>query len=194
MDSLTRFCAQLATGTVPDRPFVILGQMTTADPTRSPAGTESAWAYTHVPRTIKDDAGGDITGAWDARESAAIGDRVEQRVEQFAPGFRSLIRGRRVLTPPDLERHNPNLVGGGINGGTASIHQQLVFRPTPGFGRPETPVAGLYLASSSAHPGGGVHGACGANAARAALRERSGARHVVTGPLVRGVERVVRGR
>ena len=60
--------------------------------------------------------------------------------------------------------------GGAINGGTTAMHQQLVFRPLPGTGRPETPVPGLYLASAGAHPGGGVHGAPGANAARAALR------------------------
>jgi phytoene dehydrogenase-like protein len=74
-----------------------------------------------------------------------------------------------VFTPATFENANPNLVGGSINGGTAQLHQQLVFRPVPGLGRPETPVRDLYLASASAHPGGGVHGACGANAARAAL-------------------------
>ena len=60
-------------------------------------------------------------------------------------------------------------MGGALNGGTAQLHQQLVLRPIPGFGRTETPIRGLFLASASAHPGGGVHGACGANAARAAL-------------------------
>jgi phytoene dehydrogenase-like protein len=68
-----------------------------------------------------------------------------------------------------MEVADANLRGGAINGGTAQLHQQLVFRPTPGMARPETPVSGLFLASSSAHPGGGVHGAPGANAARAAL-------------------------
>lgn len=83
-----------------------------------------------------------------------------------------------VLAPPTFEAMNANLRGGAINGGTSGMHQQLVFRPTPGTGRPETPVDGLYLASA-AHPGGGVHGAPGANAARAALRRR-GARAVLT--------------
>ena len=81
-----------------------------------------------------------------------------------------------MLTPGELERRDENLVGGGFNGGTAQLHQQLVFRPIPGLGRSETPVPGLYLASASAHPGGGVHGVCGMNAARAALRERGPAR------------------
>ena len=71
--------------------------------------------------------------------------------------------------PGELEAANANLVDGALNGGTAALHQELIFRPTPGLGRPETPIDGLYLASASAHPGGGVHGACGWNAARVAL-------------------------
>ncbi|MFE4599953.1 phytoene desaturase family protein [Kitasatospora indigofera] len=171
VDDLTRFAAQIATRHVPDQPFALVGQMTTADPTRSPEGTESAWAYTHVPQDIKGDAGPDaITGSWDRREQEAMADRLEARVEHYAPGFRDRIRNRRILAPTTLQALNANLQGGAINGGTTAIHQQSVFRPVPGTGRPETPVPGLYLASSAAHPGGGVHGAPGANAARAALR------------------------
>ncbi|MET9800233.1 NAD(P)/FAD-dependent oxidoreductase [Streptomyces sp. NPDC006368] len=171
VDELTRFAAQLATARVPDRPFLLLGQMTTTDPSRSPAGTESVWAYTHVPHRIRGDAGdGGITGTWDAREREAMADRVEAQIERFAPGFRARVRARRILAPPTLQAMDANLHGGAINGGTTAVHQQLLFRPVPGTGRPETPVEGLYLASASAHPGGGVHGAPGANAARAALR------------------------
>ncbi|AXI77366.1 phytoene desaturase family protein [Peterkaempfera bronchialis] len=171
LDEMTEFTARIATGRVPEHPFCLLGQMTTADPTRSPSGTESAWAYTHIPRRVRGDAGGDgLTGSWDQREKAAFADRVEAMVERSAPGFRDLIRARRILAPQDFEARDANLVGGAINGGTTAVHQQLVFRPVPGTGRPETPITGLYLASASAHPGGGVHGACGANAARAALR------------------------
>ncbi|MFE9835639.1 phytoene desaturase family protein [Streptomyces sp. NPDC005551] len=173
VDELTRFAAQIAMHQVPDRPFAIFGQMTTADPTRSPLGTESAWAYTHVPQRITGDAGDDgLTGAWDRREQEAMADRVEAQVERFAPGFRALVRARRILAPPTMESMNANLRGGAINGGTTAMHQQLVFRPVPGSGRPETPVKGLFLASAGAHPGGGVHGAPGANAARAALHGR----------------------
>jgi phytoene dehydrogenase-like protein len=68
-----------------------------------------------------------------------------------------------------MEERNPNLVGGSINGGTSQLHQQLIFRPVAGAGRAETGIAGLYLGSASAHPGGGVHGASGMNAARAAI-------------------------
>ncbi|MDT0569122.1 NAD(P)/FAD-dependent oxidoreductase [Streptomyces sp. DSM 3412] len=171
VDELTRCAAQIAMGQVPDRPFALFGQMTTADPSRSAPGTEAAWAYTHVPHVIKSDAGDEgLTGAWNRTEQELMADRVERQVERFAPGFRSRIRARRVLAPPTLQSLDRNLHGGALNGGTAALHQQLVFRPAPGTGRPETPVDGLYLASASAHPGGGVHGAPGANAARAALR------------------------
>ncbi|MFJ6602317.1 phytoene desaturase family protein [Streptomyces lydicus] len=171
VDGLTRFASQISMGQVPDRPFALFGQMTTADATRSPAGTEAAWAYTHVPHHVRGDAGDDgLTGVWNQAEQEAMADRMEHQVERYAPGFRSRIRARRILAPPTLEAMNANLHGGAINGGTTALHQQLLFRPTPGTGRPETPVKGLYLASAGAHPGGGVHGAPGANAAHAALR------------------------
>ncbi|MEW1762082.1 NAD(P)/FAD-dependent oxidoreductase [Streptomyces cyaneofuscatus] len=171
VDELSRWASQIARGLVPDRPFLLFGQMTTADATRSPRGTESAWAYTHVPHSVKADAGADgLSGAWDRAEQERMADRVEEQVERYAPGFRGRVLARRILAPPTLQAADRNLHHGAINGGTAAMHQQLVFRPVPGTGRPETPVKGLYLASASAHPGGGVHGAPGANAARAALR------------------------
>ncbi|WP_086729578.1 phytoene desaturase family protein [Streptomyces carpinensis] len=171
LDEMTRFAAQIAMRQVPDRPFALFGQMTTADRTRSPRGTESAWAYTHVPREITGDAADEgLTGVWDTKEQEIMADRMERQVERFAPGFRATIRARRILAPPTLQSLDRNLDTGSLNGGTTAIHQQLVFRPVPGTGRPETPVAGLFLASAGAHPGGGVHGAPGANAARSALR------------------------
>ena len=117
--------------------FVLFGQYSMADPSRAPAGKETAWAYTH-----------DLRNA----------DAVEERIERLAPGFRALIRGRHV-------QHLPP---GRVNGGTA--RRQLVFRPR--FGRPRIS-DGVYLASMSAHPGGGVHGSPGWIAAQAALRSAS---------------------
>jgi phytoene dehydrogenase-like protein len=158
IDALSDQVAELNAGELPSRPFLLLGQYAHYDPSRAPAGKEAAWAYTHVAQ-----------GTWDEGRAEAFADLLEEQVEARAPGFRKLVRSRHLFTPVSLERADRNLVGGAVNGGTAQIHQQLVFRPTPGLGRPETPVDGLYLASASAHPGGGVHGACGANAARAAL-------------------------
>ncbi len=84
-------------------------------------------------------------------------------------GFRVLVIDRSVQRPSDLEACDANLHLGALNGGTAQLQQMLVFRPAPGMGRAETPVEGLYLGSVSATPGGSVHGACGRNAANAAL-------------------------
>jgi len=170
MDELTLESAQVAAGHVPSHPFLLTGQMTTTDPTRSPAGTEAMWAYTHVPQRIRGDAGPDgLSGDWDGGDAERFADRMQARVERYAPGFGDRVLARRVLSPVELERRDANLVGGAVNGGTAQLHQSLVFRPAAGLGRANTPVRGLYLASASAHPGGGVHGAPGANAARAAL-------------------------
>jgi phytoene dehydrogenase-like protein len=94
---------------------------------------------------------------------------MEAEIEARAPGFRARITARHVLAPPALEALDANLTGGALGGGTMAFSQQLVFRPVPGLGRAETPIRGLFLASASAHPGGGVHGACGANAARACI-------------------------
>jgi phytoene dehydrogenase-like protein len=170
LDELTVTAAQLAMNHVPALPFLVVGQMTTADPTRSPPGTESMWAYTHVPQNVLADDGGDgLTGAWTQSEVDLFACRVEARIEALAPGFTSSIMARHVMAPGDLQSRDENLLGGDISGGTSQLHQQLLFRPVAGWARPETPIGDLYLASASAHPGGGVHGAPGNNAARAAL-------------------------
>ncbi|HEX6344265.1 NAD(P)/FAD-dependent oxidoreductase [Umezawaea sp.] len=182
LDGLADFANDLACGRLPRNPFLLLGQMTTTDPTRSPAGTESLWAYTHVPRGEP----------WSADRLRRRADRVEQVLEKHAPGFRDLVISRSVSGPGELEARDRNVDGGAINAGTAGLHQQLVFRPTPGLSRADTPVDRLYLASASAHPGGGVHGACGANAARAALARHGhggGAYRAVVGAALRAVYR-----
>jgi phytoene dehydrogenase-like protein len=156
VDALTVHASELARGLVPARPFLVFGQYSMGDPTRAPATRETAWAYTHVPLDVRVDA-------------EELADRMQAEVEALAPGFGALVRRRLARGPAELEAENPSLAGGGLNGGTAQLHQMAFFRPVPGLGRPETPVARLYLASASAHPGGGVHGGPGAIAARAAL-------------------------
>jgi len=134
------------------RPFVILTQLSRFDPSRAPDGKHIAWAYCHVPN----------------RSSADMTDAIESQVERFAPGFREHILARHVMSPRELERANPNLVGGDINGG-AIDGLQMFLRPTHHLYR--TPVENVYFCSSSTPPGGGVHGMCGYNAAQVALRK-----------------------
>jgi phytoene dehydrogenase-like protein len=169
VDALVETRAQISLGLAPSRPFMLVGQQSMTDPTRMPHGRETLWAYTHLPREIKGDAACDIDMPFDHDAAQRFADRMQAELEALAPGFTSLIRGRHIFAPHDLEAHDGNLNGGAIAGGTAQLFQQLVLRPIPGLGRPETPIKGLYLASASAHPGGGVHGACGSNAARAAI-------------------------
>ena len=157
-DGLIRWMADLNTATIPLHPFALVGQMTTADPSRSPSGTESAWAYTHLPRGMSDDA---------SAEQLAVA--VDLMLEKHAPGFTDHVIGKSIQRPSDLEATNANLHACAVNGGTSQLFQQLIFRPVPGLGRAETPVQNVYLGRAGASPGGGVHGVCGRNAARAAL-------------------------
>jgi phytoene dehydrogenase-like protein len=94
--------------------------------------------------------------------------RIENQIERFAPGFRNRILARHVMPPAKLQAHNPNLIGGDINGGVQDMWQ-LFTRPT--LSLYSTPAAGIYLCSSSTPPGGGVHGMCGYFAAKAALED-----------------------
>ena len=140
-------------GEHPARPFVLLVQPSLFDPSRAPSGKHTAWAYCHVPNGSTRD----MTGA------------IEAQVERFAPGFKDLVSARSRMDSAEVERRNPNYVGGDINGGVQDLRQLFtrpVARPIPY----STPVEGLYICSSSTPPGGGVHGMCGYFAARSALR------------------------
>jgi phytoene dehydrogenase-like protein len=169
VDAMTAYASEIKRSLLPAQPFVLVGQQSMTDRTRMPHGKETAWGYTHVPREIRGDAAGEIAAPFDRAALERFADRIQSEIETRAPGFTSLIRGRHIMGPVELQAQNANLQRGAINAGTAALFQQLFFRPRPGLGRAETPIRGLFLASASAHPGGGVHGACGANAARAAV-------------------------
>jgi phytoene dehydrogenase-like protein len=147
----------VARGGHPDRPFVLCVQYSPWDDGRAPAGKTTAWAYCHVPSgsTV------DMTG------------RIEGQIERFAPGFRDRILARATRGPSDLERDNPNYIGGDINAGIEDI-RQLILRPGPLRDPYWTGARGLYLCSSSTPPGGGVHGMSGVLAARSALSREWG--------------------
>jgi phytoene dehydrogenase-like protein len=110
-------------------------------------------------------------GGWSAaREPFA--DRVLALVDQVAPSFSASVLHREVLAPPDLERIF-GLTGGNIFHGAMTLDRLFLLRPVPGAGRYATPIPGLYLCGAGAHPGGGVMGACGRNAAAAVLADRN---------------------
>jgi phytoene dehydrogenase-like protein len=141
-------------GEHPEKPFVLLAQQSLFDPSRAPEEKHTAWAYCHVPHASTFD----------------MTERIEAQVERFAPGFGELILARHTHTAAQMEAYNPNYIGGDINGGAQDIWQ-FFTRPLPSLNPYATPMKGVYLCSSSTPPGGGVHGMCGYNAARAALRQ-----------------------
>jgi phytoene dehydrogenase-like protein len=146
--------ADVTAGRHPERPYCIVAQPGMVDATRAPTGKQTFWAYCHVP------SGSDVNMA----------DLIEAQIERFAPGFRDLILARSVRTAADMERHNPNYVGGDINCGAGTL-RQTVFRPVVRWNEYRTPLPGVYLCSAATPPGGGVHGMCGAGAAHAALTD-----------------------
>jgi phytoene dehydrogenase-like protein len=153
-EEIARSEADIAAGRHPERPYCIVVQQGVVDPSRAPASQQALWGYCHVP----------------SGSTVDMTDRIEAQIERFAPGFRDLILARSVRTAAEVERHNPNCVGGDVGGGSGTLRQTL-FRPVPRWNQYRTALRGVYLCSSSTPPGGGVHGMCGAWAARAALAD-----------------------
>ena len=140
--------AAVSSGTMPPRPFVLVGQQHVADPTRSVGDVHPVWAYAHVPHGHR----GDVTEA------------LLDQLERFAPGTRERVVGSHVMTPADLAAYNANDVGGDIAGGENSL-LQLVARPVLARDPYSTGIPGVFLCSASTPPGAGVHGMCGWHAA-----------------------------
>jgi phytoene dehydrogenase-like protein len=144
-------------GDHPARPFLIVVQQSQFDPSRAPAGKHTGYAYCHVP------AGSDVDCT----------DAIERQVERFAPGFGDRVLARHRIAPADLERANPNYVGGAITGGVADVFQ-FFTRPVARLDPYSTPHPRVFICSASTPPGGGVHGMCGYFAARSARRRLDG--------------------
>lgn len=141
-------------GTMPTRPFVLVGQQYLADPGRSAGNVHPLWTYAHVPHGYD----GDAT------------DAIVAQIERFAPGFRERVVGTAVRSTTELSTYNANYIGGDIIGGASSMHQ-TIFRPRVALDPYATGVPGVYLCSASTPPGAGAHGMCGANAAARALAD-----------------------
>lgn len=142
-------------GRPPTKPFILLAQQSLFDPSRAPDGNHTAWAYCHVPN------------GWNGSALEAI----ENQIERFAPGFRDCVLARSTHSAMQMQRWNPNLVGGDVGGGAVTV-DQFIARPTLRFYRTSAP--DIFMCASSTPPGGGVHGMCGFNAARAALTRFNG--------------------
>jgi phytoene dehydrogenase-like protein len=145
-------------------PLLELTIPTMYDPSLAPPGKHIMGIFLqYAPYTLRE-------GAWDEwREPFA--DRVVSLLEEYIPNIRGIVEHRQVLTPLDLERRF-GITGGNIFHGEMALDQMFVMRPVAGYARYRTPIPGLYLCGSGAHPGGGVMGAPGYNAAREMLKDR----------------------
>lgn len=162
IDDMALTYAHAAAGVLPTTPALVIGQPTVTDPSRAPKDKHILWIQVRVlPLEIKSDAGGSISAKnWDdASESYA--DRIIENIEKYAPGFKENILARKVLSPLDLERYNPNLIKGDSLGGSHHPAQFFFLRPTPSWIRHRSPIKGLYLCGSGTWPGGGVGGGSG---------------------------------
>lgn len=156
-EAVTAQTRAIRAGQIPERPFMLFGQQSIADPSRAPAGKHTAWTYTRVPPQV---AGADAV--------SAHAERMTDQMERFAPGFRDLVLATHIQGPEDLESGDANLVGGDVGAGSYAL-DQTVFRPLPTLVPYATPIRGLWLGSASAFPGGAVHGVPGWAAASYAL-------------------------
>jgi phytoene dehydrogenase-like protein len=144
-------------------PVVECTMPSSLDPTVAPPGKHLMSMFVqYAPYKLKD-------GQWDDAAKNAFADRCFDIVEEYAPGFKDSVIDRQILTPQDLEA-TFNLTGGNIFQGAMNLDKLFMFRPVPGYAGYKMPVKGLYLCGSATHPGGGVMGAPGWNAAREILR------------------------
>ena len=155
--SMARTYTDAFAGLLPAEPVLAVGQPTAIDPTRAPPQRHVLWVQVRVlPFAIRADAAGSITATdWDVAKEA-YADRVMDLIEGYAPGLQSKILARAVLSPLDLERDNPNLVGGDSLSGSHHLDQNFMFRPAFGWSRYRTPIARLYMIGAATWPGAGT--------------------------------------
>lgn len=162
LDDMAMTYTMAAAGKLPTQPTLVVGQPTVSDPSRAPKDKHILWIQVRVlPLEITGDASGVISGkSWD-EIGEQYADRVIDIIEEYAPGLKNKILGRKVLTPTDLERYNVNLIKGDSLGGSHHPAQFFFLRPAPGWTGHKTPIKNLYICGSGTWPGGGVGGGSG---------------------------------
>ncbi|PPK86365.1 phytoene dehydrogenase-like protein [Neolewinella xylanilytica] len=164
MNGTSRAVNEAVRGLLPAEPTIVVGQHTAIDPSRAPEGKWTIWIQLQeLPASPTGDSLGEIDchGEWTEAIAEAYADRVIAILDRQLPGFAEDILERHVLSPADLARINPNLVGGDPYCGKASLDQFLFWRPLPGMRGHETPVTDLYHIGAATHPGPGLNGTSG---------------------------------
>lgn len=166
LDGVSRAVNEADRGLLPELGTIVIGQPAALDPSRAPEGGSIFWIQLQeLPSRIKGDAAGEIPvpadGSWTDEVKDAYLERIERRLSDLIPNFRSSIVGRAAYSPAELEHMNINLVGGDPYSGACTIDQFLLWRPFPGARNHETAVKGLYHIGASTHPGPGLGGNSG---------------------------------
>jgi phytoene dehydrogenase-like protein len=164
MDDIERGYDDWKAGRWSRHPYVDMLLPSIIDPTMAPEGKHYMSVFVqYVPYELAD-------GPWDDSKRQAFGNTVMNAIAEHSPNFKSLIRHAEIRTPWDIE-NEVGLTEGNIFQGELTMDQLLFNRPIPGYAQYRSPVKGLYMCGSSTHPGGGVMGAPGANAARSVLQD-----------------------
>ena len=157
LDQMARTYQQAQAGLLPDEPILVVGQPTVFDPSRAPNGRHVLWVQVRMaPGDIRGDAKGEIEARDWAGAAEPFAERALDILERYAPGTRKKILGRRVVTPADLERDNPNLVGGDQVCGSHHMSQHFLFRPARSHADGSTPTQNLHLTGAAVWPGAGT--------------------------------------
>ena len=167
VEDLSKTYTQSMNGYLPESPLLIVGQTSAVDPSRTPGDEEILWIQVRtLPSKIKGDAAGKISARTWEEAKEPFAERVMQKLEEYAPRIGDLVLDRVVFSPEDLERHNPNLVGGDSIGGSFHLKQNFVFRPFPGWSNYKMPLGNLYMVGAATWPGPGTNATSGYLAAQ----------------------------
>lgn len=171
-EDVARTYADSLAGLLPERPVLVVSQTSQVDPSRAPPGKHVARIHVRtVPSAIRGDAAGTIRARDWTEAAEPYAERLLDLVAAQAPNLRQAVLARRIVTPPEIEADNPNLVGGDCVSGSHHLDQNFTQRPLHGWSRYATPIRGLYMTGAATWPGGGVHGGSGYLAAQRLLRE-----------------------
>lgn len=166
IDEISRAFNDSTTGRIPDKPFMTINNSTIFDDSRAPAGKHILWNFVRAPVKVSGNT-------WTEDDKQEIYEISMDRLEEYAPGIRKSVLKESIMSPQDVETRNSNAINGDPVFGQPTVHQMMALRPFPGYSKYRTPLKGLYMCSASTHPGGGVSGLSGRNAALEAIDDAS---------------------
>ncbi len=162
MDEISRSYNDCMIGKIPEAPFMTINNSTVIDGTRAPPGKHILWNFVRAPALISG-------RPWEQQDKEEIFRSAMSRLSEYAPNANDIVIGSQVMAPGDIQSLNSNAINGDPVFGQPTVHQMMALRPFPGYSKYRTPLRGLYMCGAYTHPGGGVSGLSGRNAALEAI-------------------------